>query len=453
MATIQLGNTKVAGSLIKYAEKRSVERSGVDCDPKYAQEQFKATRELYGKREGIQAHHVIQSFAPGEIEPSMANQVGKDLAREIAKGHEALVYTHADKGHIHNHIIINAVSHEDGKKYQSKKSDLYRIREKSDELCKERGLSVVKEPTAKVRYTLAEKSVIEKGGVSWKNELRQAIDFEKARSSSYNEFKQNLTEKYGIEVNDKGKHITYKHPDHEKVVRGKNLGLDYERGTIEHGFSRQIERGNGKGNDPTELLLNRDIKPHQGDFSRAVDLDQQTKQDDRGTAERKADLSQGTRGRTESPHANDRKAEPSGQRLKSDHERPDREQQSESGPTTHQADKSNSHSRNELQGNHENADRLDFSSQEDTHADMERESEPIRSATADDSRSIGGADGGLSVGNGLDEVLQALDGAIKKADAIEKAENRQQELKQAKAMERKMQPTKSRGRERGGHEM
>lgn len=246
MATIQLGNTKVAGSLIKYAEKRSVERSGVDCDPKYAQEQFKATRELYGKREGIQAHHVIQSFAPGEIEPGMANQVGKDLAKEIAKGHEAVVYTHADKGHIHNHIVINAVSHEDGKKYQSKKSDLYRIREKSDELCKERGLSVVKEPTAKVRYTLAEKSVIEKGGISWKDELRQAIDFEKAHATSYKDFKQNLTEKYGIEVNDKGKHITYKHPDHEKVVRGKNLGLDYERGTIEHGFSRQIERADGE---------------------------------------------------------------------------------------------------------------------------------------------------------------------------------------------------------------
>lgn len=248
MAVIKLGSTGSASRLISYAEKRAVEKEGVDCNPDYAKTQFKVTRELHGKADGVQAHHVIQSFAPGEIEPGMANQIGRDLAKQIAKGHECVVYTHADKGHIHNHIVINAVGHEDGKKYQSKKSDLYRIREKSDELCKERGLSVVKEPTAKERYTLAEKSIIEKGGVSWKDELRQAIDHEKAHSKSYKDFKQNLTEKYGIEVNDKGKHITYKHPDHERVVRGNKLGLDYERSTIENGFSRQVERTDARHN-------------------------------------------------------------------------------------------------------------------------------------------------------------------------------------------------------------
>lgn len=251
MAVIKLGSTGSASRLISYAEKRAVEKEGVDCNPDYAKTQFKVTRELHGKADGVQAHHVIQSFAPGEIEPGMANQIGRDLAKQIAKGHECVVYTHADKGHIHNHIVINAVGYEDGKKYQSKKSDLYRIREKSDELCKERGLSIVKEPTAKERYTLAEKSIIEKGGVSWKDELRQAIDHEKAHSKSYKDFKQNLTEKYGIEVNDKGKHITYKHPDHAKVVRGNKLGLDYERSTIEHGFSRQIERANTRISTPS----------------------------------------------------------------------------------------------------------------------------------------------------------------------------------------------------------
>ena len=176
-----------------------------------------------------------------------ANEIGNDLARKIAKGHEAVVYTHADKGHIHNHIVINNVNYENGKKLQLHgQKAIDNTRAISDELCKEQGLSIVKEPTAKVRYTLAEKSIIEKGGVSWKDELRQAIDFEKAHSTSYKDFKQNLTEKYGIEVNDKGKHITYKHPDHEKVVRGNKLGLDYERGTIEHGFSRQIERADGE---------------------------------------------------------------------------------------------------------------------------------------------------------------------------------------------------------------
>lgn len=252
MATIKLGTTGSASRLISYAEKRAVEKEGIECNPEYAKTQFKATRELQGKADGIQAHHVIQSFAPGEVTPRLANEIGQDLAKKLAKGHECVVYTHTDKGHIHNHIVINNVNYENGKKFQLHgQKAIDKVRAMSDDLCKERGLSVVKEKTAKVRYTMAEKSVIEKGGVSWKDELRQAIDHEKAHSNSYKEFKQNLTEKYGIEVNDKGKHITYKHPDHAKVVRGNKLGLDYERSTIEHGFSRQIERANTRISTPS----------------------------------------------------------------------------------------------------------------------------------------------------------------------------------------------------------
>lgn len=243
MATIKLGTTGSASRLISYAEKRAVEKEGIECNPDYAKIQFKTTRELQGKDGGIQAHHVIQSFAPGEIEPGMANQIGVDLAKKLAKGHECVVYTHADKDHIHNHIVINNVNHENGKKFQLHgQKAIDKVRTMSDDICKEHGLSVVKEPTAKERYTHAEKGIIEKGGVSWKDELRKVIDCEKELSTNYIDFKHNLTQKYGIEVNDKGKHITYKHPDHEKVVRGNKLGLNYERSTIEDGFSRQVER-------------------------------------------------------------------------------------------------------------------------------------------------------------------------------------------------------------------
>lgn len=244
MATIKLGTTGNANRLISYAEKKAVEKEGIDCNSEYAKSQFATTRELYGKTDGIQAHHVIQSFKPGEVTPQKANEIGNDLARKIAKGHEAVVYTHADKGHIHNHIVINSVNYENGKKLQLHgQKAIDNTRAISDELCKEQGLSIVKEPTAKVRYTLAEKSIIEKGGVSWKDELREVIDLVKTKVKNYNEFKSSLKDNYGIEVNDKGKHITYKHPDHNKVIRGNKLGLDYERGTIENGFSRQTEVG------------------------------------------------------------------------------------------------------------------------------------------------------------------------------------------------------------------
>src|SRR5699024_8839801 len=95
MATIQLGMTGSASQLCNYAEKRAVEK------------------------DGIQAHHVIQSFKPDEVTPEKANQVGLELAEKLAPGHEVAVYTHDDTDHIHNHIVINSVNFETGKKYQA----------------------------------------------------------------------------------------------------------------------------------------------------------------------------------------------------------------------------------------------------------------------------------------------------------------------------------------------
>ncbi|WP_281999063.1 relaxase/mobilization nuclease domain-containing protein [Priestia flexa] len=265
MATIQRGTTKVANKLLSYAEKRAEERSGVDCPHEYAKAQFKATRDLWGKNEGVQAHHVIQSFSPGEVDAKTANEIGRELAKEIAKGHEAVIYTHTDKDHIHNHIVINAVSYEDGHKYHASNESLYRIREVNDRLCRERGLSIVEEKTAPVRYTLAEKALIEKGKDSWKEEIRDAIDFQRTQSKTYEEFKADLTEKFGIEVKERGKHITFAHPDNGRKVRGFNLGNSYDKETLKNGFEREIERstdgnqrgikrddtGRGKGGDVT----------------------------------------------------------------------------------------------------------------------------------------------------------------------------------------------------------
>jgi len=249
MATIQLGNTKVANRLISYAEKRAEVREGVDCPAEYAKAQFKATRELWGKNDGIQAHHVIQSFKPGEVTPEQANEIGRELAKEIAKGHEAVVYTHTDKDHIHNHIVINSVSFEDGKKYQSTKKDLYNIREVSDRLCLERDLSVVKEKSAEVRYTQAEKALVEQGKHSWKDEIREKIDYEKQGSKSYEEFKQNMIEKHGIEVRERGKNTTYYNHENGKRVRGNKLGEAYEKETIKHEFEkRDREQSQERGN-------------------------------------------------------------------------------------------------------------------------------------------------------------------------------------------------------------
>ncbi|HDJ1468222.1 TPA: relaxase/mobilization nuclease domain-containing protein [Clostridioides difficile] len=259
MATIQLGNTKVASKLISYAEKRAEERSGVDCPPEYAKAQFKATRELWGKTDGIQAHHIIQSFKPGEVSSEQANEIGRDLAKEMAKGHEVAIYTHTDKEHIHNHIVINAVSYEDGKKYQLHgKEAIEQVREASDRLCLGRGLSVVKEPSAQTRYTLAEKSLVEKGKDSWKDEIRESVDHVKGKVQSLDELADKLKKDFDIETKITPKNISFKHPDHEKFVRGTKLGLAYEKETLKDGFERQIERDQERGNTEKSSTRSRD---------------------------------------------------------------------------------------------------------------------------------------------------------------------------------------------------
>jgi Relaxase/Mobilisation nuclease domain len=242
MATIKLSTTKNANALLKYAEKRAEVSNSLDCDVDYVRNQFKATREIWGKSGGIQAHHVIQSFKPDEVDPQQANEIGLQLAEKLAKGHEVAVYTHTDKDHIHNHIVINAVNYEDGRKFHAHGQDaIDRFRDVSDELCKEHGLSVVEERSADVRYTLAEQSLLEKGEFSWKDEIRTAIDSSKEQATSFEDFQERLKDQ-GIQATIRGKNITYEHLESNKKVRGTKLGLAYEKETILHGFERQVTR-------------------------------------------------------------------------------------------------------------------------------------------------------------------------------------------------------------------
>lgn len=247
MATIKLSTTKNANALLKYAEKRAEVSNSLDCDVDYVRNQFKATREIWGKNGGIQAHHVIQSFKPDEVDPRQANEIGLQLAEKLAKGYEVVVYTDTDKNHIHNHIVINAVNYEDGRKFHAHGQDaIDRFREESDELCKEHGLSIVEERSADVRYTLAEQSLLQKGEMSWKDKIRTAIDSLKEQATSFEEFQERLKDQ-GVQATLRGKNITYEHLESNKKVRGTKLGLAYEKETILDGFERQVTRERAAG--------------------------------------------------------------------------------------------------------------------------------------------------------------------------------------------------------------
>ena len=90
------------------------------------------------------AHHLIQAFEPGEVDYREAHEIGRQLADAVTKGqHEYVLTTHIDKGHIHNHVIFCAVNFVDHHKYNSNKRSYYGIRNMSDKLCREHGLSVI----------------------------------------------------------------------------------------------------------------------------------------------------------------------------------------------------------------------------------------------------------------------------------------------------------------------
>lgn len=281
MATTKLGNTKSASRAINYAEKRAVVKDGINCDVDYAKTTFKAAREAFGKDKGVEAHTIIQSFKPGEIEKNKANEIGIELAKRVAKDYQVTVYTHDDKEHIHNHIVINSVNLDTGKKYQSNAKQRNLVKEKNDEVCRENGLSVPKRDSAKEKYTLAEKEILQKGQASWKDEIREVVDLVKHKATSFKDFGNHLKE-FGIDFKVRGKNVTYKHPDTNKKVRGSKLGADYDKGGLERGFERQTQRRaeQTKSRDGRENRANKQEVKNDSKQSKAIEREHKNNRDD-----------------------------------------------------------------------------------------------------------------------------------------------------------------------------
>ena len=120
------------------------------CNKKDAVQQWRDAKERWNKTDGVQAFHIIQSFAPGEITPELAHELGRQFIKEHLSDYQVVLGTHVDKGHIHNHIALNSVSFKTGMKYHSTAESYYQqIRKISDRLCREHGLSVVMEKGGK----------------------------------------------------------------------------------------------------------------------------------------------------------------------------------------------------------------------------------------------------------------------------------------------------------------
>ncbi|CAM2078020.1 MAG: hypothetical protein NSGCLCUN01_02208 [uncultured Clostridium sp.] len=218
--------------------------TGGNCAPEVAYLEFKMTQETcnfvigdYTRKQNNLAYHMIQSFdKKDKITSEEAHRIGVELAEKFIGGkHEYVVATHIDKGHVHNHIIFNAYSYETYRKFNCHKNVFKEIREISDELCKENGLSIIENPKGKGKHY---KEWLEaKKGTSWKAYIKDTIDELIDKVKSFDELKAEMINR-GFEIKE-GKHISFKAPNQQRFCRGKTLGDNY---TIEY----IIERVNNK---------------------------------------------------------------------------------------------------------------------------------------------------------------------------------------------------------------
>lgn len=211
---------------------------GLNCsiNTKVATKQMEHTKKFFGKEDKNLAYHFIQSFKDGEIKDyNIAHKIGIEWAKKISNDkYQVMIATHTDEDHIHNHVIINSVSFQDGKKYNSCKDELRRIREISDKLCKEYNLSII-EPKGKGKQY---KEWLEnKKGTSWKANIKIDIDNTINKVKTFEEFIRELEEKGYTIKHGNVKHIVFKMPGQQRATRGRTIGEEY----TEEAIKRRIE--------------------------------------------------------------------------------------------------------------------------------------------------------------------------------------------------------------------
>lgn len=209
-----------------------------------AYEEMVSTKEKWGKKDGVQGYHIIQSFKPGEVTPEQAHAIGMEFAQKLfGDRYEAVVATHLNKHHYHNHIVINSVSFVDGKKYHSnQKSYFQMLRAESDRLCQEHGLSVIK-PQAKGKQ-YPEWEAEQKGTGTLRSAIREDIDAAIRYSYTMEDFWTLLQKQgYRIKRSEQRKYIVLLSPGAKRGVRLTSLGKGYGEEEIAARIRRQRDKG------------------------------------------------------------------------------------------------------------------------------------------------------------------------------------------------------------------
>ena len=243
------------GKIADYVENREKtnERliTGVNCMAQTAAEEFEAVKRQFNKTDGREYYHIVQAFSPDNpIDFETAHELGIKLA-EYFKGYQCLVATHTNTNHIHNHIIMNSVNFETGKKFHQSANDMQMVKEYSNKLCREYGLSVTE--------TKAQKNS------EWKVDLRDRIKDALAQSDTRERFIE-IMEEWGYKVKwePNQKYITYTTPENIRCRDSKLFDPTLLRASMEQYFQMGGERfveycreTEDFGGDPKEDIYNK----------------------------------------------------------------------------------------------------------------------------------------------------------------------------------------------------
>ena len=235
--------------------------SSYGCASETAAREFEWTRKI-AEQKGMNpvriiARHVIQSFEIGEVTPELAHEIGKQFADEILGGkYEYVLTTHIDKDHVHNHLIFNAVDFVDYHAYKSYKRIYYDMREVSDRLCKENGLSVI--PPSQNKGMGYKEYTEAKRGTSWKQKLKQTIDRLVITAKDYDDFLR-LMQEAGYEIKT-GKYISFRAEGQERFTRSKTIGENYTEERIKERIAGRSPRRNRRQTVPKDISLIGDIQ-------------------------------------------------------------------------------------------------------------------------------------------------------------------------------------------------
>ncbi len=203
--------------------------TGLSCLCETAFADMRANNQRWHKTGGVQGYHLVQSFAEGEVTPELAHQIGVELADQLLGGrYQAVVTTHLNTGHIHNHIVWCAVALDNGRKYHSNAKSYYtEVRAKSDALCRQYGLSVIEtEKSRQSSQPYAEWQAGRTGQPTWRSIIRQDVDDAIAHSLTWRQFVLAMALK-GYTMQFDRKYPILQPPEKTRPVRFKTLGKQY----------------------------------------------------------------------------------------------------------------------------------------------------------------------------------------------------------------------------------